>query len=260
MKERIRSMRKVHVLNGDSLLHQFPESVDGERLVMRECLIEGPVNGPSLDTFYKDRIAFLKFEYKATEKAYQTGTIEEFEKLAELADGDEINLWFEQDLFCQTNLWFLCAYLILYKKSNPLYLIMPRTFSSYGFGALHSDELRALYDQRKPFLHLKEFAALWEFYRFGKTKDLWELTLNLSNDYSFLKETVQAHLDRIRIKDSLGRPTESLIRIIKDLNTTEFGPVFKEFCSREGIYGYGDTQVKNFYNEIIENSLHKHID
>ena len=253
-------MSQVHVLNGDALLDQFPESLPGEKLVMRECLIEGPVNATSLDSFYKDRITFLQFEYKATEEKYQTSTIAELERLAELPNDDEINLWFEQDLFCQANLWFICAYLMLHKKSNPVYLIMPRSFSSYGFGALNSDKLRVLYDERKPFLHLKEFAALWEFYRFGKTKDLWELTLNLSKDYPFLKETVQAHLDRIRVNDSLGRPTESLIRIIKDLHTTDFKPVFKEFCSREGIYGYGDTQVKRFYNKIIENSLHKRID
>lgn len=251
-------MPEVHVLNGDALLHQFPKSIPGERLVMRECLIEGPVNGGSLDSFYKDRLEFLKFAYQVTEKAYQTKTIAEFEKLAELPDDHEINLWFEQDLFCQANLWFICAYLMLHKKSNPIYLIMPRSFSSYGFAALDSKELRSLYDNRKPFLHLTEFAALWEFYRLAKNDELWQLTLELSGTYPFLKESVQAHLDSVRSVDSLGRPINSLIRIIKDLDTTEFGPVFKEFCTREGIYGFGDSQVKRFFDEIITNRLYDH--
>ena len=251
-------MSQVHVLNGDALLDQFPESLPGKKFVMRECLIEGPVNGISLDSFYRDRITFLQFEYKATEEQYQTSTIAELEKLIELPNDDEINLWFEQDLFCQANLWFICAYLKLHKKSNPIYLIMPRSFSSYGFGALNSKELSSLYVDRKPFLHLKEFAALWEFYRLGKNQELWQLTLELAGLYPFLKETVQAHLDRLRTKGSLGRPMDSLIRIIKDLDTTEFGPVFKEFCAREGVYGYGDSQVKRFFNEIITDRLHEH--
>ena len=57
-------MPEVHVLNGDALLNQFPESLTGERLVMRECMIEGPLNGASLESFYQERIEFLKFEYK----------------------------------------------------------------------------------------------------------------------------------------------------------------------------------------------------
>ncbi len=74
-------MKQVHFLNGDALLDQFTESISGERLVMRECLIEGPVQGDSLDSFYRDRLEFLQFEYGATEEAYQTKTISQFKKL-----------------------------------------------------------------------------------------------------------------------------------------------------------------------------------
>mgnify|MGYP001822201408 FL=1 len=250
-------MSEVHVLNGDALLDLFPESISGERLVMRECMIEGPVNGNSMNSFYRDRMEFLKIEYKATEETYQSRTLSQFEKLAGLPDDHDINLWFEQDLFCQANLWFVCAYLKRHKKANRIYLVMPRSFSSYGFSALDSKELNWLYKDRKPFLHVEEFAALWELYRFDKNDELWDLTLELSKTYPFLKEAVQAHLDRLRTADSLGRPINSLIRIIKDLETKEFGPVFKEFCTREGIYGFGDSQVKRFFDEIITNRLYE---
>ncbi len=250
-------MSEVHVLNGDALLDQFPGSIPGERLVIRECFIEGPVNGNSLNSFYRDRMEFLKYEYKATEETYQSKTLSQFEKLAELPDDHEINLWFEQDLFCQANLWFVCAYLVLHRKSNPVYLIMPTSFSNDGFGGLNYGELSSLHDNRKLFLHLKKFAALWELYRFDKNDELWGLTLELSHTYPFLTEVVQAHLDRLRNADSLGRPINSLIRIIKDLETTEFGPVFKEFCRRDGIYGFGDLQVKRFFDEIITNRLYE---
>ena len=42
----------------------------------------------------------------------------------------------------------------------------------------------------------------------------------------------------------------SLIQIIKELKTEEFGPVFKEFNKRESIYGFGDLQVKRLFNQI----------
>ena len=65
----------------------FRNLMTGERLVMRECMIEGPLNGASLDSFYQERMEFLKFEYGATEETYiRTRTISEFEKLAELPD------------------------------------------------------------------------------------------------------------------------------------------------------------------------------
>jgi hypothetical protein len=250
-------MSEVHVLNGDALLDQFPESISGERLAMRECMIEGPLNSATLDSFYQDRMAFLSFQYQTAEETYKTRTIAEFEKLAKLPADHQINLWFEQDLFCQANLWFVCAYLVLHHKSNAVYLIMPTSFSNDGFGGLNSRELSSLYDDKKPFRHLKEFAALWEFYRLGKNTELQQLAVELTGTYPYLKEAVQAHLDRLRTGDSLGRPINSLIRIINDLDTTEFGPVFQEFCVREGIYGFGDSQVKRFFDEIITSRLHK---
>ena len=248
-------MKQVHFLNGDALLHQFPESLYDEKLVMRECLIEGPVQGDSLDSFYQKRIEFLTAHYGGTKQSYEQQTIRQFEKLADLSPDCEINLWFEQDLFCQTNLWFICYFLNFHKKKNPTYLIMPQEFSSYGFAALDSKGLLGLYKERKPFVHLKEFAAIWEYYRSGEDARLWQAALDLNKIYPFLAETIKAHLDR-RPTASLGRPINSLIDIIKELDTTDFSTVFKEFSLREGIYGFGDLQVKRLYDQIISQELH----
>ena len=48
-----------HVLNGDALSAQFPEGIEGERIVARECLVDGPVGGKDLDAFFQTRAAFL---------------------------------------------------------------------------------------------------------------------------------------------------------------------------------------------------------
>ena len=38
-----------------------------------------------------------------------------------------------------------------------------------------------------------------------------------------------------------------------ELNTEQFGLIFKEFCNRESIYGFGDLQVKRLLDEIKNN-------
>ncbi len=39
-------MRKqYHILNGDSLKEQFPENIQGDIIVARECLVDGNVKG-----------------------------------------------------------------------------------------------------------------------------------------------------------------------------------------------------------------------
>lgn len=250
-------MNEVHVLNGDALLYQFPEAVIGEKLVMRECLIEGPIGHTSFESFFEQRMAFLQMRYGATNISYKEKTVSQFEQLRLLSENIEINLWFEQDLFCQTNLWFVCYYLLSHQKTNPIYLIMPEKFSNYGFGGLSKEDLYTLYRNKKPFNQLLEYAELWKLYSLDQDQDLLKLAIDLSEKQPYLLKTVKAHLDRKRTGDFLGRPTKSLIKIIHDLKTTDFGKVFKEFCVREGIYGFGDSQVKILFDEIIDNDLHQ---
>ncbi len=37
---------------------------------------------------------------------------------------------------------------------------------------------------------------------------------------------------------------------MEERNTVEFGQIFKTFCIREEIYGFGDLQVKILVDEI----------
>ena len=93
-------------------------------------------------------------------------------------------------------------------------------------------------------------ASLWELYQINDTEKLLTISRSLRNTYPFILNAVEAHLERIPNTGNRGRPIESLIRIIKDFKTEEFGLVFKEFCKRERIYGFGDLQVRRLLNEI----------
>ena len=48
-----------HILNGDALLSQFPATIKGDKLVCRECFVEGPVSKSSLTSFLNERKNYL---------------------------------------------------------------------------------------------------------------------------------------------------------------------------------------------------------
>lgn len=39
------------------------------------------------------------------------------------------------------------------------------------------------------------------------------------------------------------------MKIVEELNTKEFGSIYREFNRREAIYGFGDLQVKNMMDK-----------
>ena len=109
-------MPEFQILNGDALLDQFLETIPGDRIVMRECMVQGNVEGNSLDEILVSRKAFMQSDFGVSEKEYTDDSEAEILKIKNISDGI-VNLWFEEDLFCQVNLWFSC-YLLAEKLSN----------------------------------------------------------------------------------------------------------------------------------------------
>ncbi|NBC64259.1 MAG: hypothetical protein GVY07_01180 [Bacteroidetes bacterium] len=54
---------QYQILNGDALKGQFPVRVSGEIIVCRECLVDGPVNGETLDNLFERRANFIANSY-----------------------------------------------------------------------------------------------------------------------------------------------------------------------------------------------------
>ena len=243
--------KQFHILNGDSLKERFPENIQGEIIVARECLVDGNVQGNSLSELYKVRAHFIGNNYDGYDaQDYFEKTVPEFEKMQRIPDHADINLWFEDDLFCQVNFWFVINLLSKAKNEYNYFLIRPKSHSQFGFGGLHDSEIISAYDNRFKLSKLNVLAKLWESYQVGDNKELVKLSKQLESLYPFMINAVEAHIASIPIDGGLGRPTESLIQIMDELNTAEFAPIFKEFCKREAIYGYGDLQVKRLLKEI----------
>jgi hypothetical protein len=68
--------------------------------------------------------------------------------------------------------------------------------------------------------------------------------------YPFISTAIKAHVARIPSESNLGQPAQTLLQILGELGTEEFGPVFQEFSKRESIYGFGDLQVKRLLDEL----------
>ena len=245
---------QYHILNGDALNDQFPKAVSGEIIVTRECLVEGSVKGDNLNELYTTRAKFLNDSYgECSEQDYHQKVVTEFQKVRNIPQGAEVNLWFEDDLFCQVNFWFMVHLMRLFDKHNSIFLVRPEKHSPYGFAGLTESMLISIYKNRLLLTQLDPLADLWKFYQNKDTEKLLETAGELGNKYPFILTAVQAHIERIPTEGNSGRPVRSLIQIMKDLETEEVGPVFREFNKREAIYGFGDLQVKRLLDEVKSN-------
>lgn len=242
---------QYHILNGDSLKEQFPESLPGQVVVVRECLVDGKVKGNSLTDFFRKRAKFISNHYDGySEQDYYQKTVPEFRKMQNIPDDVHINLWFEDDLFCQVNFWFVINLLNKSPQNHQYFLIRPESPDQYGFGGLNKSELISIYENRLELTKLAKLARLWESYRIDDLEELIEVSKQLKDPYPFILAAVEAHIERIPTPENMGRPRQSLLQIMEELQTDEFEPVFREFNKRESIYGLGDLQVKRIFDEI----------
>lgn len=251
----MKQMRKqYHILNGDSLKEQFPGSLHGEIIVARECLVDGSTKGNSLTEFFKTRAEFISNNYEGfSEREYFEKTVPEFQKMLNIPNNADVSLWFEDDLFCQVNFWFVINLLVKLHQNNQFFLVRPRLNIQNGFGGLNKKELLSIYENRLELTELDELANLWELYQINDIEKLITTSRELKNTYPFIYTAVEAHIERIPSSGNIGRPSQSLIRIMDELSTVEFGPVFQEFCKRDKIYGFGDLHVKRLFDEILNN-------
>ena len=82
--------------------------------------------------------------------------------LAHAKEHDEVVLWFEQDLFCATNLWFVLDRLEAARVS----LVFPPLSAGAGLGALTPDTFEPLFERRRALTaaDIADARALWRAY------------------------------------------------------------------------------------------------
>lgn len=240
-----------HVLNGDALKQYFPSELEGDIIVARECLVDGPVHGNSLQELYKTRAQYLNVTYgNHINSKYEDEVIPEFQKIENIPSGANVYLWFEEDLFCQVNLWFVIHFIYIHKIDANIQLVFPYEHAVYGFGSMNSSDLLKVFKKSiclKPFNRLNQ---LWPAYQNDNFSILDSVASYYENELPFLNKCVDAHKERNLTNNLPGKPEQILEQINQELNYPKFGTVFQEFCKRASVYGFGDLQVKRLYDSL----------
>lgn len=244
-----------NILNGDSLAYSFAEAnIEGDSIVIRESLIDGELSGDNLHDFWQSRAKYMNI----TEREYNNSVVKEFEKIWNAPENSEFNLWFEYDLFCQVNMWFVISIinsLPIKKKVFAVYTsYLDKTSKQFwnGFGSANSDDLKVCYANR---ISLSETdinfgEELWKAYKNCNLEELTKLSKHQSLAFPYLQEVINAHVDRFPKDGTKGRPEKVIEDITKNISA-DLHEVFKEFWSRESIYGFGDSQLKRLYDKVI---------
>ncbi len=244
-----------HVLNGDALIDRFIASgISGEIAVARECLIDGDLRGDTLPDFWQSRALYLAGTFQAEKETYFKNVVPEFNKLLAAPDGSEFNLWFGYDLFCRANMWFVISLLQSVPVQKKVFVVYPSFLAAadiwQDFGSARAEDLKTAFQNRIEFLEadLKLGTDLWNAYKNNDFSKLEKLSSSSSPCFPYLKEVCKAHIDRFPLSGK-GRPEQILEDIIHHTGP-DFYSVFREFSKREGIYGFGDDQVKQIYDKL----------
>lgn len=244
-----------NILNGDALAYSFPESkIEGETIVVREALIDGDLSGNNLQAFWHSRAKYIG----VTEAEYHDKVVSEFEKIMNAPGDSEFNLWFEYDLFCQVNMWFVISIISCLPVKKKVYAAytswLHRNDKHFwnGFGQANSSELQVCFADRILLsdADLQLGQELWTAYKGNDFSALIHLAKNPSLAFPYLEEVIKAHIERFPQDGTNGRPEKVIEDITKNISA-DFHEVFKEFWNRESIYGFGDTQLKDLYDKVM---------
>lgn len=237
-----------HITNGDSLTDRLKNlHIDGAIITMRECLIDGPHDcSKGFPAFFKSREGYIYKQF-GQELSYKDYVLTQFQEMQHITDDSTVFFWFEDDLFCQANWWFLLYYL---KSLNAKkYLIRSGDKSPYSFGHLSNEQLTVAFEAKLS-LEEEELSQLWQLYATNNTEGFDTINNDLKKRYPFVGKAFKAHLERIPTDNYLGQPKETLKKLREERTGSSFGTIFKAFSKEAAIYGYGDVQVQCMLNEI----------
>ena len=223
--------------------------------------MDGPVGASleqDLDLFFKDRVTFLGAltDQDISKEKYLKEVGDLFEKIQSTTDHNNLYLWFEHDLFCQVNSWFILWLISKNTTQNyNVWMVHPKEEAPYSFAAHTAEELAYAFEHAQPVtdLDLGLLAQLWPAYCNQDNQRLVTLAHALESTYPFLLPATQAHLDRQGTPDSPGRPIQTLREIMSENPLATFGEVFRLFSEKEAIYGFGDLQVQRLLQSMDRN-------
>jgi hypothetical protein len=249
-------MSLLHVHNGDCSANILRRSgLPGEQLVWREALIAGPTpQGLSSEAWRAMRANYLAEAYGREAAECMAGLAEQEEALRRFSEYEEVTLWFEHDLFCQTLLiylldWFSQVELNETKLSLVCINQFPAISDFRGLGQLSPEQMASLFETRREVTDAELDLAVrsWAAYCSPNPQALEELLAGDTSALPFLRDAFLHHLARFpSTGNGLGRIENKALELI-NAGYSEFASLFNEFGHAEPVYGLGDFQ---FWNDL----------
>ncbi|GAA4463175.1 hypothetical protein GCM10023189_40910 [Nibrella saemangeumensis] len=256
-------MKTLHVLNGDATLHGFRQSgLPGDVAVWREMLSEGPVKADvhSDEELWAIRRNWIQEEFGdqlPAEETYADKVVQEFTRICQYADYDEVVFWFEHDLFCQINLVFLLACFALVDL-GPVRLKQvsidrhPEVPDFKGLGQLTGEQLSALYPKAEELTphELNVAAQVWQAYAGPEPERLVTL---LNADFGrlrFLKAALLNHLRRFPARQTGLNAIERQLTALRERESLSEPELVGRFLQLDQVYGIGDWSVAQYLRQM----------
>jgi hypothetical protein len=236
-----------NITNGDYLAGKLKQTaISGKIITCREALVTGPLQADYPDELWKIRAAFISENYSDEKVNYYQKVVSEFEKMKNIPAHSEVNLWFEDDLFCQVNMWF-CLTLLPKDRNIKIHRVFPKNSSENnweGFSDSNDVDLQEALESKILF-YQKDIdlgCNLWKAYQSNDPNTLKQLSLHPSDCFHFLQELIDAYQNI---------NPETFVRNLMQDGTMNFIAVFEKFRNELGIFGFGDLQIKQFYDKIL---------
>ncbi|RYU96044.1 DUF1835 domain-containing protein [Emticicia agri] len=242
-----------NILNGDSLAYSFHEAgIAGEVVVCREALIDGNLSGDTLTEFWQNRAQSLEVSLEE----YESYSVVEFNKILNAPNNSTFHLWFGYDLFCQANTWFVLSLIDSLAIDKEVFMVYPTFLAEADiwkeFGRADGEDLKISFSNKVRFEE-EDFQLareLWQAYKNQDLLTLSQLAERKSACFPYLKVACQAHIERFAAHGELSRPERVLTAILQK-GETDFYKVFSKFSQQEGVYGFGDSQLKPIYDKLV---------
>lgn len=242
----------LHIHNGDCSANIAKESsIPGEHFAFRESLITGPTPAAVSDHEWRSiRAQHLSEGYAVDLQECTVGLLDQEQKLDSAAEHDEVVLWFEHDLFCQTNLLYLLNWFAQRDLGNTkLNLIcigeFPGKQNFRGLGELNAAEMATLFPSRQQVTsaQLKLAGLAWRAYCSPDPTEIGKVVDSDTSLLLFLGPALGAHLRRFpSTLNGLGCIEAKALELINDGAKT-FIELFPLFGAAEPVYGLGDAQL-----------------
>ena len=242
----------LHIHNGDSSAETLKQSaLPGEHFAFREALIDGPTPaGVAGEEWRKLRAHHLSEFYQVDLSKTERELLTQEDKLDSFPEHDEVILWFEHDLFCQTNLlyllkWFADRDLAHTKLSLICIDRFPGLPNFRGLGELNVEQMASLFDGRHEVSEREKKLAgeAWQAYCSPEPTTIEKLLAADTSALPFLKPALQLHLERFPfVRNGLGRIQNKGLELIQS-GSHKFIDLFPRFGAAEPVYGLGDSQL-----------------